>query len=79
MTLHLLKHPVNPLALQILEATPAEESPVAVVLSSSGELPQLRGVKMYRMTDSSSPNNGESVSYSRLLDLIFTADKVVAW
>ena len=79
MTLHILKHPVNPLALQILESTPAEESPVAVVLSSSGELPQLRGVKMYRMTDSSSPNNGESVSYSRLLDLIFTADQVVAW
>ena len=78
MTLHILKHPVNPLALQILESTAAEESPVAVVLSSGGELPQLRGVKMYRMTDSSAPNN-ESVSYSRLLDLIFTADKVVAW
>ena len=79
MTLHILKHPVNPLALQILESTPAEESPVAVVLSSRRELPQLRGVKMYRMTDSSSPDNGESVSYSRLLDMIFTADKVVAW
>ena len=78
MTLHILKHPVNPLALQILESTPAEESPVAVVLSSGGELPQLRGVKMYRMTDSSAPNS-ESVSYARLLDLIFTADKVVAW
>ena len=79
MTLHLLKHPVNPLALQILESTPAEESSVAVILSSRGELPHLRGVKMYRMTDSSSPDNGESVSYSRLLDMIFTADKVVAW
>ena len=79
MTLHLLKLPVNPLALQILESTAAEESPVAVVLSSKGELPQLRGVKIYQMTDSSSPDNGESVSYSRLLDMIFTADKVVAW
>ena len=79
MTLHILKHPVNPLALQILESTPAEEFPIAVVLSSSGELPQLRGVKMYRMTASSSPDNTESVSYSRVLDMIFTADKVVAW
>jgi hypothetical protein len=79
VTLHILKPPVNPLALQILESTPAEESPVAVVLSSKGELPQLRGVKMYRMTDSSSPDNGESVSYSRLLDMIFTADQVVVW
>jgi len=79
VTLHILKPPVNPLALQILESTPAEESPVAVVLSSGGELPQLRGVKMYRVTDSSAPANSESVSYSRLLDLIFTADKVVAW
>ena len=79
MTLHILKAPVNPLALQILESTAAEESPVAVVLSSKGELPQLRGVKIYQMTDSSSPDNGESVSYSRLLDMIFTADKVVAW
>ena len=78
MTLHLLKLPVNPLALQILESTAAAESPVAVVLSSKGELPQLRGVKIYQMTDSSSPDNGESVSYSRLLDMIFTADKVVA-
>ena len=79
MTLHILKPPVNPLAFQILESTPTEESRVAVVLSSRGELPQLRGVKMYRMTDSSSPGNGESVSYSQLLDMIFTADKVVAW
>jgi hypothetical protein len=62
-----------------LESTPAEESPVAVVLSVRGELPQLRGVKMYHMTDSSSLDNSESMSYSRLLDLIFTADKVVAW
>ena len=79
MTLHILKPPVNPLAFQILESTPTEESRVAVVLSSRGELPQLRGVKMYRMTDSFAPANSESVSYSRLLDLIFTADKVVAW
>ena len=79
MTLHILKPPVNPLALQILESTAAEESPVAVVLSSKGELPHLRGVKMYRVTDSSSLGNGENVSYSRLLDMIFTADKVVAW
>ena len=79
MTLHILKPPVNPLAFQILESTPTEESRVAVVLSSRGELPQLRGVKMYRMTDSSSPGNGESVSYARLLEMIFAADKVVAW
>ena len=79
MTLHILKSPVNPLALQILESTPPGESPVAVVLSSAGELPQLSGVKMYRMTDSPSPENEQSVSYSRLLEMIFTADKVVAW
>jgi len=79
VTLHILKPPVNPLALQILESTATEESPVAVVLSSRGKLPQVRGVKMYRMTDPSSPDNSESVSYSRLLDMIFTADKVVAW
>ena len=79
MTLHIVKHPVNPLALQILESTAHEESPVAVVLSSRGELPQLTGVKMYRMTDSSSPDNGQSVSYSQLLEMIFTADKVVTW
>jgi len=62
-----------------LESTPAEESPVAVVLSSKGELPKLCGVKTYRMTDSSSPDNDASISYSRLLDMIFTADKVIAW
>jgi hypothetical protein len=79
VTLHILKQPVNPLALQILESTPAEESPVAVVLPPRGELPELRGVKIYRMTDPSFPDDGQSVSYSRLLEMIFTADKVVAW
>jgi hypothetical protein len=79
VTLHILKSPLNPLALQILESIPPGESPVAVVLSSAGELPQLRGVKMYRVADSPSPKNEQSVSYARLLEMIFTADKVVAW
>ncbi len=79
MTLHILKPSMNPLALRILESTPAEDAPVVVILSSKGELPHLRGVKVYRMTESSSPDNSESISYSRLLDMIFTADKVVAW
>jgi len=79
VTLHILKSPVNPLALQILESTPLGESPVAVVLSSSIELPQLSGVKMYCMTDPPSPENEQSVSYARLLEMIFAADKVVAW
>ena len=79
MTLHILKSPVNPLALQILESAPPGESSVAVVLSSAGELPQLRGVKMYRMSDSPFPGNEQNISYSRLLEMIFTADKVVAW
>ena len=79
MTLHILKQPVNPLALQILESTPAEESPVAVVLPPRGELPELRGVKIYRMIDPSFPDDGQSVSYSHLLEMIFKADKVVAW
>ena len=79
MILHLLKHPVNPLALQVLNSDSAEESLVAVLLPPGGDLPQLSGIKVYRVTDSSSTGNGESISYSRLVEMVFAADKVVAW
>jgi hypothetical protein len=80
MTLHLLKHPVNPVALQILGSASSNPSASSTVifLSSTGTIPQLPGAKVYRVTDSSS-TDGNAIPYSQVVDLIFAADKVIAW
>lgn len=79
MTLHLFKHPVTPLAIQVLDSKTPEERAVAVLLPPQGDLPHLPGVTVYRMTNSSSPGDGQGVSYLQLIEMIFAADKVVAW
>jgi len=78
MTLHLLKSPVNSLALDVLRSEAPQDSPVAVFLSPTGDPPDLPGITVYQIADSSS-ENGNRIPYSRLVDLIFEADKVVAW
>jgi hypothetical protein len=80
MTLHLLKHPVNPVALQILgsASSTTSASSTVVFLSATGTIPQFPGVKVYRVTDSSSSDSG-AIPYSQVVDLIFTADTVIAW
>ncbi len=79
MTLHLLKHPVNPLAIEVLRSDTQMESPIVVLLSPTGDLPPLPGVTLYNVRESDRMENGHCITYSRLVEMIFAADKVVAW
>jgi hypothetical protein len=79
MTLHLLKSPLSPFVLELLRSEPPQDSPVAVFLSPTENPPNLPGITVYQIADSSSLENGHHIPYSRLVDLIFEADKVVAW
>jgi hypothetical protein len=79
MTLHLLKNVLNPLTLEVLQSESIEGRPVAVLLSPTGETPQLPGITLYRLSDASSTDDDTSITYSRLIEMIFEADKVLAW
>jgi len=84
MTLHLLKDPVSPLALQLLSFAPAPQSdpPVVVLLSSMGALPVLLTSATSSITENplTQPSQqGEHLSYERLVALIFESEKVLVW
>jgi hypothetical protein len=76
MTLHLLKHPVNPLALACL-TQPSSQS-AAVILSDAVTLPPL-SVPVYRMERVCADSNTPSISFDKLVELIFAAEKVITW
>jgi hypothetical protein len=77
MTLHLLKHPLNPVALACL--TTSSPDSAAVILSDSVTLPAL-SVPVYRMEHSTSMTDTHSgISFDKLVDLIFAADNVITW
>lgn len=80
--LHLLRDPVTPLALRILsvQASPQTPPPVVVMLSPDGALPALPLCTGYRVTENAAAQRGEeSISYERLVSLLFEADKVITW
>ena len=79
MTLHLLKNPPNPVAIEVLQSEIRTESPIVVLLSPSGDLPQLPGVTLYHLSESAHMDNSHRITYSRLVEMIFAADKVIAW
>jgi len=83
VTLHLLKSPVSPLAAETIRA-PGQSVPVVAVLLSSGrDTRPLTGIKYYRVTESSlglpANQDRETISYAQLIDMIFSAEKVIAW
>lgn len=77
MTLHLLKDPISPVALQMLstQASP----PVVVLLSLSGTPPALPKCTVYRVTENATPQSNDSISYDRLISMLFEADHVITW
>lgn len=79
MTLHLLKNLPNPLAISVLRSETQTESPIVVQLSPSGDLPQLPGVTLYHLTECGHMDSSHNITYSQLVEMIFAADKVVAW
>jgi len=81
MILHLLKEPVDPLALQALtaESVTGNQVPAVVLLSPMRSIPKLPSVTLYRMTEDPRDPRVREIGYPRLVELIFEADKVIAW
>jgi len=74
----MLKEPITPLALSTLSST--RTTPAVIVLLSPGsKLPDLPMCTVYRVTDNATPQDHGSISYDRLVDLLFEADRVVTW
>ena len=81
MTLHLLKSPVSPVALQMLSAQASAQTPpsVVVLLPPADKPPDLPKCTLYRVIENSSSQSSDSISYDRLVDMLFEADRVIAW
>ena len=79
--LHLLKAPVPDHALSAIQRQSREPgTTLTVVLSESAEAPPLPpGIRVRRLAAGSSTRNPETLTYSELLDLIFSADQVFSW
>lgn len=80
MTLHLLKAAPNPLALQILGSQhPTATSPVVVLLSARNTAPALPQCTVCRLTENPSSQEQDELTYEHLVEMIFKADRVIAW
>jgi len=80
MTLHLLKNPASPVALRMLSAQlSATTEPPVVVLLSSDVPPALAKLTTYRVTESAAPQSNDTISYDRLVSMMFEAEHVITW
>ncbi len=81
MTLHLLKPPVSPVALQMLSVQAASQAspPVVVLLPHTGKPPALPKCTLYRVTENNSSQSRDNISYDRLVAMLFEADQVITW
>jgi len=80
MTLHLLKASPNPLALQVLASQPPSATPPTIVLlSPRNAIPLLPQCAVYRLTENSSAQEENTLTYEQLLGMIFKADRVITW
>jgi hypothetical protein len=82
MTLHLLKEPLSPTTLEWVHSAERSAPSIAVLLPGIGEAPALPGIATYRLAESDAGSRtgaGDVLSYEGLVDLIFSADKVIAW
>lgn len=76
--LHLVKPPISPYALAVIQRQSSEpDTTLTVVLMHGAEPPALpSGVSVQRLGDESTPG---TLTDSDLLDLIFAADQVISW
>ena len=80
MTLHLLTGAPHPLALHVLGSqSPSGPSPRVVLLSPGITTPELPQCAVYRLTENPSAQEENGLTYAQLVDLIFTADRVIVW
>ena len=80
MTLHLLTGSPNPLALQILGSQPPTPTSLLVVLLSAGNTASLLPQRIvYRLTEDPPSQKQHELTYGQLVEMIFTADRVITW
>lgn len=81
MIVHLLKNPTDPLAVQMITTQSSSHfpSPVVILLSPTDINPEIPQATIYRVTDGTPDQRQGEIDYARLVDLIFAADKVIAW
>ena len=81
MTLHLLKSPVSPVALQMLsvQASAQTSPPIVVLLSPADKPPALPHCTLYRVTENNTAQGDNAISYDQLVTMLFEADHVVTW
>ena len=79
--LHLLKSPVRPQARWTIQRQSREpDTTLTVVLMPGADALALpAGVRVRRLADDSPPAGPDALTYSELLDLIFSADQVITW
>jgi hypothetical protein len=81
MTLHLLKAPVSPVALQMLSAQASAQAspPVVVLLPHAGKPPVLPKCTLYRIAENNLSQSNDIISYDRLVTMLFASDRVITW
>lgn len=79
--LHLLKAPARDLALAAIRQESREpDTTLTVVLLHAAEAPPLpAGVRLRRLVDAARGKRPDDLTHSELLDLIFSADRVICW
>lgn len=75
MVLHLIRDPSQPLAKQILAS--GRPSLVAALLHPPQVMPQQPNGIIYIVTGNETDTAQHKISYAKLLDLIFEAEKVI--
>ena len=80
MTLHLLTGSPKPLALQVLGSQPpSATSPVVVLLSTGNTASFVPQRTVYRLTGGPPSQEQHELTYEQLVEMTFTADRVITW
>jgi len=80
MMLHLLTGSPKPLALQVLGSQPpSATSPLVVLLSAGNTASLLPQRVVYRLTEGPPSQEQHELTYEQLVEMIFTADRVITW
>ena len=80
LVLHLLKADSDPTALNVIERQSREPGTEVTVVLIQGAAPPLpAGLRVRRLGNESAAPSPDTLTYSDLLDLIFSADQVISW
>ena len=80
MTLHLVTGSPKPLALQVFSSPPPSAASPLVVLLSGGNIPSPFPQRaVYRLTEGHPSQEHHELTYEQLVEMIFTADRVITW